>query len=102
MSESAVIKYGFQDHKKYFDSKVNDKKHLATCKFCRKKITESLGTTSAFTHHLNFIHPTNYKEYFELTSRSAGNENQKNIHSFFTSATQLPESSSSKYGLLHP
>ena len=101
-SDSAVIKYGFQDHKEYFDSKANNKKHLVTCKFCRKKITERLGTTSAFTRHLKLVHPANYKEYFESTSRSAGNENQRNIHSFFTSATQSPESSSSKYGAQHP
>ena len=61
--------------------------------FVEKKITERLGMTSSFTHHLKLVHPANYKEYFE-SSRSAGNENQRNIHSFFVSATQSPESSS--------
>ena len=42
--ESAVIKYGFQDYKEFFDSKADNNKHVATCKFCRKKkITEKLG-----------------------------------------------------------
>ena len=50
-AESAIINYGFEDHEKYFDSKANNKKHLATCKFCRKYITERLSTTSAVTRH---------------------------------------------------
>ena len=95
MSESAVVKYGFQYHKTYFDSKANNKKHSATCKFCRKKITERRGTTSAFTRHLELVNLTNYQELFESTSCSARNENQRNIYSIFNSATQSPESSSS-------
>ena len=66
-----------------------------------KKITRRLGTTLSFTRHLKLVHLAKYKEYFE-SSRSAGNENQRNIHSFFASATQSPESSSLKYGVQYP
>ena len=36
-AESAVIKYGFQDHKELFDRKADNNKHVATSKFCQKK-----------------------------------------------------------------
>ena len=66
------------------------------------KVTERLGTTSAFTRLLKLVHLTNYKEYFESASRLAGNENQRNIRLVFTSVTQSTESSLSKYGVQHP
>ena len=68
----------------------------------RVKITERFCATSAFTRHLQLDHPTNYKEYFESTFRSAGNENQRNIRYFFISVSQSPKSSSPKYGIQHP
>ena len=42
-AESAVIKYGFQDLKEFFDSKADNNKHVATCKFCRKKNNRKTG-----------------------------------------------------------
>ena len=29
-AESAIIKYGFQDHKEFFDSKADNNKHVVT------------------------------------------------------------------------
>ena len=75
-AESAVIKYGFQDHKEFFDSKADSNKCVATCKFCQKKNNRKTETTSSFTRHLKLVHPAKYKKYFE-SSRSAGNENQR-------------------------
>ncbi|KAL3973695.1 hypothetical protein ACER0C_024902 [Sarotherodon galilaeus] len=58
---SSVIKFAFIEHKEF---SVNaKKKHLAKCRFCKVSLTDTVGTTSTFTRHLERKHPQRYLEY---------------------------------------
>ena len=55
---SAVIKYGYVNHREYEDKIEGNQKHSAVCKFCANPliISERKGTTSAFVRHLQRFH----------------------------------------------
>ncbi|CAI5669729.1 unnamed protein product [Oreochromis niloticus] len=58
---SSVIKFAFIEHKEF--SGNAKKKHSAKCRFCKVSLTETAGTTSTFTRHLECKHPQRYLEY---------------------------------------
>lgn len=51
-AKSAIIQFGFEKHSEL----PGGKKHSAVCKFCKLKLTETLGTTSTFSRHLKAKH----------------------------------------------
>ncbi|CAK6973106.1 hypothetical protein AALO_G00107380 [Scomber scombrus] len=55
-ANSAIIKFAFMEHKEIC-SPGTRKKHSAKCKFCKVSLTETAGTTSTFTRHLERRHP---------------------------------------------
>uniref|UniRef100_A0A3B4ZLE7 HAT C-terminal dimerisation domain-containing protein n=1 Tax=Stegastes partitus TaxID=144197 RepID=A0A3B4ZLE7_9TELE len=55
-ANSAVIKFGFSNHKQYICKSTSKRKHSATCKYCNATLTEVAGTTSNFCRHLERNH----------------------------------------------
>jgi len=56
--DSAIIKFGYENHKEYEDHAAGNRKHSAKRKFCTgaKHIVDRSGTTSAFTRHMRCKH----------------------------------------------
>ena len=52
----SVVRLGFTDHKDFVCHTNNKRKHYAICKFCKACLTETEGTTSTFTRHLERKH----------------------------------------------
>ena len=53
-ANSRVIKFAFTGHEEYVDR--GKRKQRAKCKYCKAKISEVKGTTSAFTKHMQRKH----------------------------------------------
>lgn len=54
-ASSTIIKFGYVNHQEFVTD--GKKKHKADCKFCKKTISETSGTTSNFNRHLQRHHP---------------------------------------------
>lgn len=62
--EPNVVKFGFTEFKL-----VNERKWSAKCNHCNEVITESRGTSSGFTKHLERKHTTVYDGYKKSKGR---------------------------------
>uniref|UniRef100_A0A3B4ZNS1 Uncharacterized protein n=1 Tax=Stegastes partitus TaxID=144197 RepID=A0A3B4ZNS1_9TELE len=62
-ANSAVIKFGFSNHKQYICKSTSKRKHSANCKYCNATLTEVAGTTSSFCRHLERKHKERFLEY---------------------------------------
>ena len=55
---SAVIKYGYVNHREYKNKIADNQKHSTVCRFFTNPfiVSERKGTTSAFVKHLQRFH----------------------------------------------
>ncbi|KAK7138517.1 hypothetical protein R3I94_013977 [Phoxinus phoxinus] len=83
-ANSLVIKFAFVEHNEFFCTSSNKKKHSAKCRFCKVCFTETAGTTSTFTRHLERKHRERYLEYKagSAASMTIADPTQPQISSF--------------------
>jgi len=60
----SVVKFGYEEFQI-----ISDRKWCAKCKHCGEKITETRGTSSGFTKHMERKHAALFEDYKKRKSK---------------------------------